>query len=176
MPIHHGDFFSSLDRITREIKKLPVLAGAEAERFFIMNFRLQGFQGDTGLEPWPKRKNDLDPTRNILRQTGKLRQGIKKTVTSNSIQVGVQGPADKYADIHNLGGVIKIQVTAQMKKWAWAMWYQTMKSFYKGIALKPEGEYMTITIPQRKFIGNSKQLDNRLQKLFEGTIKRAEKG
>ena len=171
MPVHHGDFFTELERIKKDLKQLPLLAGAEAERFFIINFRLQGFQGDSGLEPWPKRKHDLDPSRNVLRQTGKLRQGVKKNVTATSVSVGVVGPADKYADIHNLGGVIQVTVTAKMKRWAWAMWYQTLDSRYKFMALKKEGSIMKITIPQTKFIGNSKQLDAKLEKIFETTVK-----
>jgi len=176
MPFNPGDFYKKTDMIAKLFnKRLPILVGAEAERFFIENFRLQGFQGDSGLEAWVKRKDDNDPTRQILKKSGHLRQGIKKEVTPNNIRVVVTGVATKYADTHNFGETIKIQVTAKMKSWAWALWYQTFDSKYRAMAMQPEGKVMTIKMPQRKFIGNSKQLDKRLQAIAEREVDKINK-
>lgn len=166
MPIIQGDFFYRLEKIKQAVRNLPVQIGAEAEGFFKDNFRLQGWQGDNGLEPWTKRKNDLDPGRAILvgKAGGHLRRGLRKFVSGNNIQVKVTGVATKYADVHNFGATIKMTPTQKQRKWAWAMFYRTGRPMYKAMAL---GKTLTIKIPARKFIGNSKQLDRKLADLVE---------
>ena len=40
-----------------------------------------------------------------------------------------------YAAIHEFGGVINITITAQMRKFFWAMWYESNDDKWKGMAL-----------------------------------------
>ena len=136
MPVHVGDFNTGLDKMRKTISGLPVQLGATAENFFRSNFRVQGWQGDNGVEPWLKRKGDSS-SRWILvgKGTAHLMKGIRKFVSGNNIVVKVTGIATRYADIHNFGGVIKIPVTAKLRKFAWAMHYKTGKDMWKGMAL-----------------------------------------
>lgn len=196
MPVHQGDIFYRLEKIKQMLKALPKRAGNEAHNFFLDNFKLQGWQGDNGLQKWDKRKSNLDPKRGILvgKQGGHLRRGLRSIVTSTLIQEKVTGPATKYADAHNFGETIRIPVTPKMRKWAWAMYYKlggesikeaskTMgeKSslskhsailFYKRLAMTKKST-LTVKMPVRKFIGNSKMLDKRLQTLFENDLDEA---
>ena len=84
-----------------------------------------------------------------------------------------------YAKIHNEGG--EIPVTAKMKKYFWAMYYQTkgktvgrtkkqrdiltkQAKFYRAMALKKIGS--AIKIPKRHFLGKSPKLEAELKKLI----------
>lgn len=167
MPLNPGDFYTGLDKMRKTIKDLPVQLGAQAENFFRDNFRVQGWQGDNGIEPWAKRKSDAS-TRWILvgKGTAHLMKGLRKFVSGNNIGVKVTGVATAYADIHNFGGTVQIPVSTKMRKWAWAMFYHTGRDMYKGIALTKKSS-ISIHMPKRQFIGNSKMLDAKLYELIE---------
>ena len=175
MPVHHGDFFEGINKLEQTLRDLPTQIGAEALRFFQQGFKLQGWQGDGGLEPWDKRKYNIDPGRKILygpETHQHLRDSLKKSVSGNDIRVEVTGSAAKYADAHNFGATIKIPVTAKMRKWAWAMFYKTKKDMYKGMALTKKSD-ITIKITKRQFIGNSKQRETISHQVFEYNINKA---
>ena len=109
----------------------------------------------------------------LMQRTGSLRSSIKYTIGNGSITFKSH---QKYAEILNNGGVIK--VTAKMKKYWWARYYEMIGSVtkskkgnilnnranerrnseaqvFKNMALKPIGS--TIRIPKRQFIGNDNQ-------------------
>jgi phage gpG-like protein len=170
MPIKPGTIFEEIEAIQRAVRQIPLLIGNEAENFFKDNFNLGGFQGDKGLEPWKPRKENFGRKRAILVNKGNLKKGIRKFVIGNIIQVKVTGVATAYADIHNQGGVTHPTVTPKMKAWAWAMFKKTKLAKYKAIALSKGS--LTINIPQRKFIGNSRQLDKLINKLIIDHLKK----
>jgi phage gpG-like protein len=77
-----------------------------------------------------------------------------------------------YADIHNNGGYIT--VTAQMKKYFWAKYYEFgqkgLKAEYcKGLALKEVGS--KIKIPQHQFMGDSQTLMQNFDDWFGKVIR-----
>jgi phage gpG-like protein len=163
-----------LKRLEQAIEDLPIQVGAEAVQFFDEGFDKQGWQGDSGLDPWQKRKDDADPERAILVGSagGHLRNGINFRLTGQSVFVGVNGVAAEYADIHNTGGTTHPKVTTKSKAWAWAMYKATGRAKYKSMATTTKAN-LTVKIPQRKFIGTSLQLTKRLEKLVKLKITEA---
>jgi phage gpG-like protein len=90
-----------------EVKKILVLAAEEAVQFFQDN--ITGRQGflDRSTEKWKPRKGNLDPGRNLLVGKGggaKLYKSIARTSLSASrVVIGIKGPANVYASVHNFG-------------------------------------------------------------------------
>lgn len=168
MPIKGDNIFAELAAINKAVKQLPILVGNRAEKFFKKNFDLEGFQGNTGLEQWAQRSPMAarNEGRKILRDSGDLYNDIEKRVAGNRIKVLVAGTSAKYADIHNFGGKIKIRVTPQMKKWAYAIFKKTNTPFYFNLSITNK-KIIEIDMPQRKFIGNSAQLDRIIKDLIE---------
>lgn len=123
------------------------------------NFRHGWFRGDGGTTPWKPSNNGKSP----LIGTGNLRRSIGiKYLSEDTVIVGPQHESiSKYAEIHNEGGTINI--TEQMRKFFWAMWYQEGNVFWKRMALKKD----MIIIPQRQFIGESQWLENEIAKLVD---------
>lgn len=168
MPIRHVGK-SPIERI-KEIKdvlqKLPVQTANTALNHFLDNFKTQSWEG----QKWKARSGwaDRNEGRAILHDTGILKGALTKTASANRAKVYVASPADKYADIHNEGGSIRLAPTSQRIKWAWAMYYNdqtaTGKALYKAIALKMQsGKSLNIKIPKRQFIGHSDKLNQKLQ-------------
>lgn len=59
--------------------------------------------------PWAKRRDNVDPDRKILHQTGALENQITPDFGSDYAQIGLlpTGGPGKYGRIHNEGGVIR---------------------------------------------------------------------
>lgn len=56
-----------------------------------------------------------------------------------------------YAAIHEFGGVINVPVTAQMRGFFWAMWYDTGEEKWKFMALTKKTVFK-IKMPQRQYL------------------------
>ena len=150
------------EKFAQEVKqKILVVAQVEGQRFIQSNFDRQGFT-DAIFEPWPLRNPNLDVGRPVLRDTSNLRGSI--TSNKNQAKLEVTFVSDViYADIHNKGGAFT--VSAGMKKFFWAKFYQSggkgvkesqlnpVQRFYKNMALLKAGT--KITIPKRQFMGDS---------------------
>ena len=127
------------------VHKITTDLAVELADEFDRNFERKGFF----TEKWssPKINNSRG---SVLNRTGNLRRSIRYNVSDNSISFSSSLP---YASIHNEGG--EIVVTAQMKKFFWAMFYKStgaeaMK--WKGMALMKIGQKMKIE--KRQFIGD----------------------
>lgn len=149
------DFLLMSWKLKSDLKRYASVAGVN---FFKDSFLNQGFTNEA-LEPWAQRKNDLDPGRKIL---------IKSAFLMNSIQVFsaskkriVFGSDAEYAAIHNEGGVVKIPITTKSRKYFWVMFKVTGNSMWKAMALTKK-QAITITIPKRQFIGESKTFMNQI--------------
>ena len=132
--------------------------GTEAVKHFKQNFVNEGFDGDK----WAARKTKVRLPRKVLTGQGSvdhLGDSIDYRISGTTITIYT----DKvYAKIHNEGGII--EVTDQMKKYFWAMYYQAkeagdsdMQDQYKAMALSKE-----IVIKQRKFMDMSEPLNNKI--------------
>jgi phage gpG-like protein len=159
--------------------KLPSMVGSEAVNFFQENFRKQGFQGDNGLEKWPERSDQSKKNkgRAILVKSGIMRRAITKRFMGGSVTVYVGSPANEYADIHNFG-FRGVQYVKPHKRVATIK--TKVKGGYMGLGQKQKSKTLSLmgarhnvsgfgrrmNMPKRQFIGNSKVLNQRINKLI----------
>ena len=161
-------------------------AAVESVKFFKDSFVKGGFT-DNSFVPWSQSSNPMSGKR-VLYNKGILMQSIR-TVESNTARIVVESNT-AYSEIHNNGG--EIVVTARMKKFFWAKYYEfsgkirTTKirgkvandknnrsinakaEFCKRIALMKVGS--KIKIPKHQFMGNSQSMMSQFQKWFDFTI------
>lgn len=178
-------------KMAKEIRKnASRYAASESVKFFKESFVKGGFT-DASFQKWQQTNNPLAGKRTMY-NSGKLMRSIKKL--SASMQRVVVVADSPYASIHNTGG--HIVVTAQMKKFFWAKYYEFTGSvtvnkrnavslnkknvslgkkamFCRAMALKPVGS--KIKIPQHKFMGESKALMTNFNEWFDDTILMVEK-
>lgn len=191
------EFFSEMDKKKRAVsdlmrRKMPVFAGRIGVNYVQDNFRKGGFVND-GLQPWKKSNRELHggvsadanyrtlhSARDHLYGSTKYIPGDGRVTILNEVQ---------YAGIHNWGGTVSPTITPKMRKFAWAKYYTAGggkkgeenkpvgpdASFWKGLALTKKTK-LNIRIPQRQFLGDSKELrdeirnkiDIEMEKLFNG--------
>lgn len=167
-------------RVMRRIlKDISVDLGQE----FDQNFSRQAFFSSA----WARHKKGSPyEGGHILLKSGQLRRSIRSKADANSITFSSDLA---YAAIHNNGG--KIRVTSRMKKFFWAKYYAatggfTRKKdgslsgskkqkhlsaeaeFWKAMALMRVGA--EITIPQRKFLGTSPEVEGAVKKIISDNI------
>src|SRR5690606_11072945 len=121
-------------------------------------------------EAWPAEKMKNSRGSQMAR-TGTLRASINETVLDSIITWQSSLP---YASIHNTGG--EITVTANMKKFFWAMFYKNggkgakeseltaEAKQWRRLALKKVGD--TLKMPKRQFIGEHPQVHGVIQDVF----------
>ena len=146
------------------------------------NFERQAFFS----EAWQRRKSPTRPGGSILVDTGRLRQSISSRTTENSITFFTNLP---YAAIHNEGGEIK--VTAKMKRFFWAKYYETTGAFgrrkdgalrkdKRTSQLSTEADFWhvmalmkiggKIKIPRRRFLGISPEIEKIVREIIEENL------
>lgn len=153
-------------------RELPVKVGRAVVESVNENFRRGGFYG----RGWKSTRRQQLGFRGVSGQYGPL-LSKNNHLSRSTVSIPGQGKViiqnnAEYAEIHNEGG--EIPVTANMKKFFWAKYYETgpvkpgtgsrRKSssdaeagFWRGMALKRAGS--TIKIPKRQFIGPSPEVD-----------------
>jgi len=163
------------------IKKILNDIKTELTDEFDRNFEREAFFS----KPWnPKAPNGL-------KLSGNLRNSIQSEVKGNSVVFTSQLP---YAAIHNEGG--EITVTAKMKKFFWAKYYNAYGGITYSIKTKEanntkrnkmlteEAEYWKamalmkigtkITIPERRFIGDHPQVQIMIKQVVDDNMKALE--
>lgn len=151
----------------KKIRELLADAVTYAEvtgvNFFKERFNEGGWRGSS-FEPWPGRKSGADG-RGILLRTAHLRDSIR-VLDSSPLQI-VFGTSAPYAQIHNEGGTILVNVTDKSRRFFWFMYKATGKESWKWMALTKKNQ-LAIKIPKRQYIGESaeymRQLDEWLEK------------
>jgi len=160
-------------------------AGSESVKFFKESFVKEGFT-DTSFTAWKKTSNPMAGKRTMYR-TGTLMQSVRK-VEQNKQRIVVESDTE-YSELHNNGGTIT--VTAQMKRFFWAKYYElsgkrkqtssgkasrskynvktsAKAEFCKRMALMKVGT--KIKIPQRQFMGNSQTMMNLFDAFWQGSV------
>lgn len=159
------------------IKKLIREIRNELDDEFDQNFERKAFF----TEKWKETRTPRSQG-SLLARTGALRKSIQSEVSDDSITWSSSMP---HASIHNSGG--KIKVTANMKKYFWAMFYKSggrdaekegnsltqEQQAWKYLALKQAGS--ELVIPKRQFIGNHPQVNSAIQGIFENSKEELEK-
>lgn len=142
--LHIPNFIQLAESLQKDIRSY---ARVYCLRWFDDSFQKQGFT-DAAFTPWQKRKEpDRRPGGAILVDTTFLRKSLNVLEEgANSITFGTHVP---YARIHNYGG--RLTVT------------QNVRGFHrvrngKREQVKPHTRKMNALYPERKFIGESKQM------------------
>lgn len=154
---------------------------------FDRNFERKAFF----TKPWPARKHGRKGSLLLVKGGGGLRGSLKATAGESAITFTSSLP---YAAIHNEGG--KITVTAKMKRFFWAKYYEaqggitfnikkramanTRKNkaltedaeFYKSMALMKTGSQ--ITMPERRFIGHAPEVDQAVKRVIDANFNEIE--
>lgn len=183
------------DDILKEVHdRLPRKVGVIAVNHFKQNFRDGGWL-DAGLHPWKKTKRQqqkgtdekygpLTSRRNHLMSSIQSKPGVG--------EVSIENPVP-YASIHNDGGNITTHptVSPKMKRFAWHMAYSLagikgkgplpkelpqQAQFWRNLALTKKTK-ITINahIPQRQFMGNSQELQAKVNKIIQESIQKIKK-
>ena len=172
-------------------RTLPVKVGRLAKDHIQDNFRKGGYV-DNGLHPW-QRTHRQQHSAGAAGQYGPLMSSRQNLYGSISYQPGdakvTVGTSVPYAEIHNEGG--DIIVTEKMKRFFWAKYRETNggtwkrkgtsrplgggqegaeADFWKALALKKVGT--VIHIPKRQFIGESKELDTKINQTIEQELRK----
>ena len=131
------------------------MAAIEAERFFKQRFIRKNWL-DQSPEPWEPRKRKAPGSLMIGKGSGRLKKSIRRiNVTRNSVTIGTDVP---YAQIHNEGGTINKIVTVKA---------HSRKRKGRSENVKSHRRKMNITMPKRQFIGESKMLLHRIERMVE---------
>ena len=193
------DFVTELKTKSKEIedlmrRRMPVAAGQMAVSHFKSNFQKSGFV-DNGLRPWEKSKRigkgkaagnnykTLLSGRNHLFSSVSYIPGDGVVLVKNDLP---------YASIHNEGGQVNAHptVTPKMKKFAWAKYYEALNvskgtkvpknitipedaARWRRLALTKKPKLnISFIMPKRQFIGESKELDEKLAAKLEQELEK----
>ncbi|MBQ3804881.1 MAG: phage virion morphogenesis protein [Prevotella sp.] len=196
--MRQDDLTRRISALKREIDcevrdRLPRKVAIVAKNHFTQNFRDGGFTNG-GLHPWQRtrRQQQGGPDSQygpLTSRRNHLMRSIQTTTAPG--RVTVENPVP-YAAIHNDGGDVTTHptVTARMRRFAWHMVY-SLSGRSKG---EPQGELppeaqkwkalaltkktrLTINahIPQRQFIGDSRELIEKISSIFAETMERIKK-
>lgn len=158
-----------LELLKKKVAQLPRILGNEAVDYFKEGIDKQT---DVNGKPYAQRRftTAKQAPKKILKDRHNLYDSIKiLSITPKEIVVGInESEFDKgadgktYPEAHNDGATIEI--SDKMRKFFWAM-HAKLKgrgndsNFYRNLALKKTA----IKIPQRQFIGDSPELERRLE-------------
>lgn len=148
------------------IRDAQTIAEVEMINFVLGNFENQGFT-DGSFVPWEQRKGNSDVGRALLKKDMTLFDSIEVTESSPE-GVTVSAGAD-HAEIHNEGGLVNIPITKKMRKFFWAMYYQTKEPKWKGMALTTKRAF-SFKMPKRQFMGNSESFNQHIERLLFKSI------
>lgn len=194
------DFMNQLKRQCAELdefrhRKLPILVGSMAKDHFQDNFRQGGFT-NRGLHQWDESKRQKSGSKKasanygpLLSRRNHLFNSVKYIPGDSRVTVTNTVP---YAAIHNNGGTVSPTVTPKMRGFAWARYYETagiskkMKAGGKARRQREENasedalrwkrmaltkkKKLSIRIPKRQFIGQSEELENKIEQMIETNI------
>lgn len=181
-----------ISRAPRQVERairdeLPRKAAVIAKNHFRQNFRDAGFR-DGGLHPWKKtrRQEAGDERTPLTSRRNHLMNSIDAVPAPG--QVTVVNPVP-YATIHNEGGTVNTHptVTPEMRRMAWAKAYSIAgvrkgeklpkelpeeARKWRALALtKKQKLNIKVKIPQRQFIGESKELREKINKAIIDKLK-----
>lgn len=189
-----AEFGRELARHSKEVehamrRTLPVKVGRIAKDHFQDNFRKGGYV-DASLTPWQVTKRQQSGSRAAGANYGPLLSGRKMLFGAIKYIPGdgsvIVRNDLKYAPIHNEGGTVMPTVTPAMRAHAWKMYYAATgkrkgakrkkdtgenpeAQRWKALALTKKKK-LKVRIPQRKFLGESKTLDKKIDDCIDKTI------
>lgn len=184
-------------KIEREVyDKLPRKVGKVAVNHFKQNFREGGFV-DGGVQPWKRTRRQDDPT-HLNRKYTPLTSRDDHLMRSVQAEPGrgevtITNPVE-YAAIHNEGGNVETNptVTPKMRKMAWRKVYSLAgvrkgeklpeelpeeAAKWRALALtKKKKLHVKAKIPKRQFMGEGKELTEKINKMITESINKIKDG
>lgn len=184
-----------LDKLAKDI--LPTKIGVLAKRHFQDNFRNGGFVDD-GLKPWQKAKRQSSKSADakygtLLSRQRNLFKGLEYIPSPYGVKICNQVP---YASVHNWGETVYPRVTSKMRKFGWAKYFasygikktdskevrkqkiasaesgaKNQAEEWKRLALTKK-EKLSIKMPQRQFLGESKELNEAVRDKIENEVEK----
>jgi phage gpG-like protein len=170
-----SDFARKLDALSDAYRKVPNEVAALAVNFSKERFREQSWV-DKSKEKWKpraqRRKGGAKKSQTLLVNKGRLKRSIRKIhADENSVLIGTDVP---YAQIQNDGGTIKQDVTVKsFNKKTYSRQRKGRKETVKAHAVRSHSRKMKITIPARRFIGDSYTLQRRIYLLIASRFAKA---
>lgn len=148
-----NDFINKLHKLSRLYNRFPGLAAIEAVNFTKERFVRKNWV-DKSREAWPKRKRKGRGS--LMVASGRLKRSIRKIkVTRNGVTIGTDVP---YAQLHNEGGVINKTVNVRQ---------HSRKRQGRSFTVKSHRRNMKLTMPERRFIGESAVLMRRIERVMQ---------
>jgi phage gpG-like protein len=162
------EFVNKLNRLSKLYRKFPEMAAIEAVNFSKERFVRKNWV-DKSVTAWKKRKPSPEwhseeqkkaaSRGSLMVKSGRLKRSIRKIkVTRNSVTIGTDVP---YAEAHNEGAVINQSIT--VKK-------HSRKRKGRTETVKAHRRKRKITLPERRFIGESALLLRRIERLVQREI------
>lgn len=159
------DFFTKLNRLSKLYRKFPEMAAIEAVNFSKERFVRKNWV-DKSVTRWKPRKPSPDwhseaqkkeaARGSLMVKSGRLKRSIRKIkVTRNSVTIGTDVP---YAEAHNEGAVINQTVNIKT---------HSRKRKGRTETVKAHRRKRKITLPERRFIGESALLLRRIERLVQ---------
>ena len=149
------NYLRRLNELQKLYRKFPTMAGITAQRFSKDRFVRKNWVDETS-EQWKPRKNKAPGSLMVGKGSGRLKKSIRVTKTTrNSVTIGTDVP---YAQIHNEGGVINKTVKVRE---------HNRKRKGRSEKVKAHSRKMNTTIPKRQFIGESKMLLYRVERMLQ---------
>jgi phage gpG-like protein len=145
-------------------RSLPSKVGIIAKQFINQNFRLQAWQ-NSGIEPWARRKSiEKGARRSLLIKTGRLRRATTYSIGTGYVLMRNNTP---YAPIHNDGGSISqsVMVKSHTRR-AHSRRSRGGNQAVPQSSVASHQRNQRLTIPRRRFMGDSATFDQQLDKLI----------
>ena len=194
------DLQRKIERLKQEIERevydrLPRKVGAVATAHFKQNFREGGFV-DGGVKPWKRtrRQDSGGPDAKYSPLTSRRDHLMRSTQAVPGRGEGTITNPVEYAAIHNEGGTVETNptVTPKMRRMAWRKCYAiagvkgkgklpknlpTEAAKWRAIALtKKTRMHVRANIPKRQFIGESRELSEKINHIITESINRINNG
>ncbi|REH00283.1 phage virion morphogenesis protein [Flavobacterium aquicola] len=162
------DFLRKLNLLSKLYRKFPEMAAIEAVNFTKERFVRKNWV-DKSVTRWKARKPSPEwhseeqkraaSRGSLMVKSGRLKRSIRKIkVTRNSVTIGTDVP---YAEAHNEGAVINTTVNVKA---------HSRKRKGREHQVKAFRRKRKITLPERRFIGESAVLGRRLERLIQREI------
>lgn len=161
MKVNNKFKFNKSKELTKVLDKMPASIGNVSVRYFKQSFRSKSFDG----HPWKQRKEEGKGS--LMMVSGALKRSVKRTKLNSRMVTIVAGNSKvKYAAIHNEGGTINQKVTEKQKAFFRGRSKTSIVSVsnkWKAMSMSQE---LNIPIPKRQFMGESKALNRKVNKMI----------
>lgn len=145
-------------------KKVPGFVAGAAEKMKDANFSAEGFVvGGSARPRWAKRRRETRRTagKRILSGTGYMQSNVKVKASPGAVRAGVDLSKVPYAKLHNEGGRVIQFVRAH---------HRTNPRTGKRYQVRAHSR--RITMPQRKFLGYSPDIEKIVKKELDYELKK----